>query len=364
MKQTTGFICVLVIIGMFFALTSGPGTLANTVPLTRLPDIDFNKELSDAQYDALCTGFYTAEECNGMWYYKFTTRENYVYIPVSAFFNDFHNDYTDLNADLTKGAANTRESCSINYIYKGRSTSRVFLKAPTNATRSVAQKTVSSTYITKLNLISSLSGSEVMLQCTMNDHVLFQYSDQVTEMDARARSGSRYTYVTPSTADQYVRALTRTTGTVSNMVTPEFTLSVDKAGTDGVVLKQFFYKAVSSDSISNVKSDIENAAKFIDVVTAVGEVGASSSPAGAAASLYSLFKTTLSLVENTGGSFYETKTELLTQNEQLCLQSTFTSPFKLKSNGDFWEINISLSDSPSIIGTHTKLSVSFSASTS
>lgn len=359
-----GFICVFVLVGIVSALASGPKTAADTAPPTKLPDISsFAQELTEAQYDVLCTGAYTAENRGGVWYYKFTTEENYLYIPAAAFFTDFHDTYTNLNAALTKGLANTRESCSTYHIYKSRNTSRDLARMASARRPNTVWKNVSGTFITNLGLISSLSGSEVMLQCTMNAPVLFQYSDQVSRKDPRIRGADPSDYVTPSTADQYTRALARTT-TVSDMVTPEFTLSVDKAGTDGVVLKQFFYKAVSSDSDKSVKSNIESAAWLIDAVMAAGKISASSSPADKAESFFNLFKTTLSLSgqENTGGSYYETKTELLTKNGQSCLKRTFTSPFKLKADGDFWEIHISLSDSPSISDIRTELSASFSAS--
>lgn len=364
MKRMIGFFCILVSVGIACALASGPKTSAGTAPPAKLPDISsFAQELTEAQYDVLCTGIYTAENRGGVWYYKFTTEEKYLYVPAAAFFTDFQDTYTNLNAALTKGLANTRESCSTYHIYKSRNTSRDLAKMASRRYPNSVWKNVSSTFIANLELISSLSGSDVMLQCTMNAPVLFQYSDQVSRKDPRIRGANSSDYVTPSTADQYTRALTRTTA-VSDMVTPEFTLSVDKAGTDGVVLKQFFYKAVSSDSGKSVKSNIEIATKLIDVVMAAGKISASSSPAGKAESLYSLFKTTLSLAgqENTGGSYYETKTELLTKDELFCLKSTFTSPFKLKADGDFWEIHISLSDSPSISDIRTELSASFSAS--
>lgn len=352
-------ISLILTVCMVFVLMSGTGILATAASLTRLPDISsFDQELTYAQYNALRTGTYTAENRNGVWYYKFTTEKDYVYIPISAFTTTFQNNFTKLNVALTEGVANTSANRSTYYVYKSRSdASRTVL----GSYPEVVTINTSSTYITYLKLYSSLSGHNVTLQCNMNGHALFQYSDRVFMNDPRDRSLGGLTYVTPSTADQYVKALTRTTGEVSNMVTPQFTLSVDKAGTNKVILKEFSYEAVSSDSNSNVKSNLKNATKLIDVIMAVGKVTASSTPAGAASTLYSLFKTTLSF-EKTSGSYYKTSIKPLSQNGKYCLNGAFTSPFKLKSNADYWQVNINLNDSPSIVGTKTKLSVSFSAS--
>lgn len=356
-------IVVFPIFAIVISSTSWPREFPNAPSLTELPEISsFDQELTSEQYHTLRTGFYTAVKRNGIWYYRFVTQEYYVHIPVSAFSTPFKNNYTQLNAALTSGVASTSANCFIDHVYNSRSTSKVVLRIPTAADPSPADlATVSSTYLTHLTSYSSLSGHNVTLQCKINDQVLFEYSDLVHKSDPYTHKGN-HTYVAPSTADQYARALSRTTGTISCMVTPEFTLSVDKAGSNKVILKEFTYEAVSSDSKSNIKDNLKTATELIDMVMAVGEAVASSTPAaGVAVTLYSLFKMSLSF-EKTSGSYYKTSMMPLSLNRESCLKSTFTSPFKLKSDEDYWQVNINLSDSPSISGTKTKLSISFSAS--
>lgn len=353
MKKRINFIFAVC---MAFSLALEAEIPANAASLTKLPDISsFAQDLTDAQYNVLCTGTYTAEKRGGVWYYKFTTKENYVYVLASAFFSPFEDDCTTLNEALTGGVANTLASCSTCHIYKGRSMSISYGSPPRSAP---VKRTSHVTNIAYLEFYSSLSSHNVTLKCKMIDRVQFYFSDKVPEIDPRARVSSPR--ITPSTADQYVRALSRINGNAFK-ITPEFTFSVDNVGTNKVILKEFTYEAISSVAERTITSNIKNATSWIDVVIAVGKVTDSSTPIGVAVSLYSLYKTTLSF-EKPHGSYYRTEMEPLSLNRKYCLKSSFTSPFKLKSDGDYWQVNINLSDSPSVNDIKTEFSVSFSAS--
>lgn len=349
MKRALSFAMALC---LTLSLFCGMGVSASAASKQLTTINSFTQTLSYEQYNALRTGSYTAVKQGGTWYYKFTTSSYYVLVKASAFSGTCSNNYSALNSSLTKGVASTKSSQTPSYVYKARTTTTSRISNSNGSSISLLSNKIYKTDITYLKFLSSVSGSNVTLQCTKNGHALFEYSTYV-KSSALLKSN----YVKPSNATEYKNALKRSTyeNSVSPSFTPKFSISVDKAGSNCVVLKEYCYKT------TGVKSTNVDMNQLIEVAYTTGKVVAS-----LAAKKLPL-KTLYDLIGKAGtlfgsqSTFYMTSYSPLSKGNVKVLKATFTSPVKLQACNDYFEVNLNLSDPMSTSGTKTTLSVTFSA---
>lgn len=201
-----------------------------------------------------------------------------------------------------------------------------------------------------------MSGHQIVLQCLTNNYVTFTYNDYIANtLNFAKESGlSGNGYIKPKSINQYKAALVRNTGNGSaDNIVPKFTLSVDKAGSNSVVLKEFYYKSTGTKNTSQ-KVD-----KIINVAYTTGKIAASlGSGKLPVKSLYDLYKQGIDLTGS--GSYFETRTYSLQKGNTKILKADFKSPVRLKNKNNYFEVKLNLSNTPSIKGTKTALSTKFS----
>ena len=319
----------------------------------------FNENLSYDQYNALRKGDYKAVQKSGTWYYQFTTDKHTLLVKASAFASPVKNDYTRLNEKLTKGVANTTASTTPSYVYKEQSVRKIMPLGNSHYSRPLGNEHMPfneySTYISYMKFMSSLSGNKITLQAEKNGHVLFKYSAKVRG-NSRMLTGTNYR--TPSNAIEYKEALERNiSNSVGNTITPTFTVSVDKTGSNKILLKEFFYK---NKGVVKEKNKVD---RLIDIAVTTGKltVEMAAKDAGIVDSLYDILKQGISLDEK-GGTYSETKSYPLSKNyknkDYKVLRGSFRSPVDLKKHEDYFEVNLNLNKTPA---SGTKISVKFSA---
>lgn len=343
---------------LFLSLPTSAFAASST---TTINNFSSSTNLTYDQYNALRTGSYSAVKRSGAWYYKFVKGSTVVYVKASAFTGSVGNNYSQMTNTLSNGVMRTDGVASqYNYVYKYRPStisSRV-QQASTKSSRYVASyttKTEYRTYLSYLNIYTQRTGTNVLLGCDKNGHVQFTYSNKVYQ-DAYINGYKTAGYVAPSTAQQYKKALVRSTSnSVSVTITPEFTVKVTQPGSNKVILSNFQY-AGKGQAITQKNID-----KYINIgYTTAKTIAATYSGKLSVKNLYDLYKQASDLVNPKSSEYESRKTVLLSKNSYKCLQATFDSPIKLKSSGDYFQTELRLSSTPSQSGTKTKITVSFS----
>ena len=333
--------CMMFCVLSVFTVSARAATKLNTIS-------DFSQTLSWSQYNVLRRGNYSAECIDGVWYYKFTFGDKYVYVKWSAFANTASNSYDDLNANLNKGVESTNSATNPSYVYKtssGYSPDGNYCPAPYSLSYSdPLKKNTYTTYLTYLKMYSSISGNTVTLQCNMCGHALFTLREDPT-------AGL-------TLKQRYEAALKRETGQVSRSITPKFEFTVDKVGSKHIVLKEFCYKT------QGIVTKEHNVGELIDVGFTVGSITSAVMTAGesvAIETLYSLLGQTINLTSNSSRQWDLSKFYPLSVDGKSVLKSKFTSPVDLKDNEDYFEVQLNLNEGISFAEVPAKLSVAFSA---
>lgn len=314
--------------------------------------------LTHKQYDALRTGTISAVKSNGTWYYTFTKDNTKVKVKASAFSSGVANDYSAVNSQLTKGVMATNGIANqTNYVFKKRvGTSKKDVTFASKNSTTLKRLTMSTytTYLTYLTLTSSRVGTEIDLEAKKNGHVQFSYSDKV-----ETTSSAGFGYQTPQTAGDYKRALTRTKAAVSTTATPKFELKVAKSGSNLVCLNSMMYRG---KGIGNTTTEIT---QMIDVIVTTAKLLASTTPVGAANSLYSLYKQSVKLGKSSSEYVSNNKIYLSKSKNgkyNYCLSAEGKSPIKLNVNKDYFRTEIRLNKKPSTSGTKTQIKATISFS--
>lgn len=333
---------------------------SKTYPVSKkLADInDFKQTLTGTQYNVLCYGKIKAEKIGKTWYYRFTKDEYYLRVKVSAFSGAVSNNYSGVNSSLSKGLASTQSSASPVFYYKNKSTTKQTIM-PLVKNNMLGKKTTKITTkigISKLNVNSSLSGHQVLLQCFTNNYVCFTFNNYIANTLGFAKeSGIKGSgYIKPNSAAQYAEALRRTCDKGSCCkITPKFSVSVDKAGSNKVILKEFYYKSIGRQETKEVVDKLINVAYTTKVI--VDTISAKQLPVKP---LYDLFYLGIELRKS--GAYLETPKMLIQKGKTKLLKADFKSPVSIKNKDNYVEVNLNLSDSPSTKGTKTVLSAYFS----
>ncbi len=348
-------LCFALIISLFNFLERPVFAASVTTIKSFSKDLVLNK----TQYDTLRTGTISATKLSDGWYYVFKKGSTELRVKATAFSGTVANSsFSKVNKQLTAGVNSTDGIWhDENYIYKARNgkankqgTYADFKRLKTsNVTINIYN-----TYFSSLTLSAKRNGTFIDLQCKANNHVQFTYNDKI---NVRNRNESGYR--APKTQAECLKALVRTTGTVSKQLTPVFDLKVTRPGDNRVCLadKQYFGKGIANTS-TNVSS-------LISVGVSTVKLAKSATFTGGLKNLYSLYKDVKKLSKN-GSEYYTSSQDKIKLSWKVngkayyCYEEKSISPIKLQNNGDYFRSEICLSKKPSTSGTKTVFSVTFS----
>ena len=335
------FLAVLVLIGVVLPIISTTASAANNIvtckTLDAIPeDLEIFKTIRDGRISAVKSG--------GNWYYQFTrSGQKTVRIHVNAFQTkpangNLDKDNAALNANLKKDLKhNWDRVCYYNT-----------MDSQWNYVNGNKFK-VYHVDMYRLVLQVGCTDMDFTTRCTLTHGVSFSYSTKVL---ATTNSGytvpsrdystlpERYRYVEPSTADQYLRALSRSTAVCK--LTPVMEVAVENTGKRDTELSKYY--VVGEGNAATTAKELRG---LINVFSAAGKLGAmffnpeatfvkwTAAAFGFATSLEDM----ASLKKD--GKRYHTNTgeaQWLSRNNKHIYGTVYTSPIKLESGGNWIQI--------------------------
>jgi len=333
---------------------------SNTEAATNLKKLStissFKTTLSYDQYNALRTGTITAVKQNGTWYYKFATKQYYVLVKASAFKGTtVSNDYSSLNEQLSAGL-NSDLSRTPGYVVKKSGGVRADLSAPPTYSghgrnRISKYPNCYYFYFSYYSFLSSRDNSNVILSCKRNGTVTFEYHEKVRKYSQRTDE-----FVSPSNADQFKRALRRTTAQ-NGSIQPIFEVEVKQPGEKKIFLKTFKYQVIGQEK---TKKNID---KLVKVVYTTGSIVWNLKTKGLSAkTVYDLYKLCLDLKGER--KLKVTPSAALSKTykgkDYKVVKATFASPVWLEKGEDYFEVDVNLNNRPTLSGKKkTTFSVKF-----
>lgn len=323
MRLVSAMLAVILVLGIISSNSISVTTYA--VSTKTYSTLDTIPEDLDT-FNTIAKGTISALKVDAVWYYQFA-RSGYdkIRVKASAFKATSHDNAYHLDADnasLTntvnsKPGNDTRINCYI-------STVKTF---PSNGYKGI------NVYITtRCRYLLTVNGGtmdKISMKSTLKEHVTFEYWSKVAP--SRLLIGMEYysSYIAPTNAEQYLRALRRHTSNEVT-ITPSFELSITNTGDVGAYLssytlsgKGYVAKGINvSDWISigfkTVKLGISVVAPdfttLIDLGSLVGDI--------------------TKLTKNTSGD-YTTGEEPLSAKNRFTYKAKYISPIKLKNTNDY-----------------------------
>lgn len=318
---------ILMVICMLIPVISANASAASNVltfrTLDEIPEnLEIFKTIRDGSIDAVNVG--------GNWYYQFTrSGQKTVRIHVRAFQTQPANGNLDkdnaaINANLQKELKHNWERvCYYNTVHSRQMQlgGERFLTYRTNMYR--------------LLLTVGCKDDVFLTKCELTHGVSFSYSTKV--ISSSKVSGGYSLYVTPSNAEQYRKALTRSKSVLE--ITPEIAVSVTNTGKNDSNLSEYYVSGVG-----NVVSTEENARKLLDFAYKTSKFGTMvfnpvSTIEEAAEAMFELALGEIMPKMTKQSGIYNTgEAEPLSKNGGYVYCAEYTSPVKLTNYADWVQV--------------------------
>lgn len=340
-------ISLFLIITTLFCVCSVPTSAASVLRYHSLDAIAENLEV----FKTISSGTISVVSYKNNWYYQFY-RKGYdtVQIEVSAFSTQPKNTYLSAdNAALTK-------NCNSNYsricYYNEMSERSMFLGDYTLYTTSMYRFSLET---------QGLAHDEVTLKCKLTHGVKFEYHAKIPSSGLRIQNGKSVksgTYVTPSSAADYLKALKRISDIAP--IVPTASLSVKNTGTNKICLSTYTLCGVGDSSTKlNVNSLISVASATKKVLTAAS----TSNPVGGFVALTQLIGGTKTVLTKKSNQYNTGESTALSKyGQNPVLKTVYKSPITLSDLGDWFQVTTKLNNSKFSTKTNASFHIAFSFS--